>query len=99
MIVDRLARNALLAKQAGMSYGRWKAMQHIVPVEKKAESQEGWKACEACKEPFKPFSVNQRFCCSDCQKAAYAEKQKELQRVYQRNYRERRKATATSGTI
>ena len=95
--MDNLARNAMLAKQAGMSYGRWKAMQPVVPVEKKTGIPDGWKECEECRKPFKPFNGKQRFCCTDCQKAAYAEKERELQRAYQRSYRERRKAGAANG--
>ena len=30
--MDRLAKNAMLAKQAGMSYGKWKAMQQPVKI-------------------------------------------------------------------
>jgi hypothetical protein len=38
--MDNLARNAMLAKQSGLSYGKWKAMQPIVEI-KKPEIQEG----------------------------------------------------------
>ena len=30
--MDNLARNAMLARQAGMSYGKWKAMQDPVKI-------------------------------------------------------------------
>ena len=52
--MDNLARNAMLARQDGVSYGKWKAMQPIVKVEpEKDEIPEGWKRCEVCGKPFK----------------------------------------------
>ena len=70
--MDRLARNAMLARQAGLSYGKWKALQPIVPVEKKP-IPEGWKECERCGKPFKP-GPRQRFCELYCRVQAYEEK-------------------------
>ena len=29
--MDRLARNAMMARQAGMTYGKWKALQYVPP--------------------------------------------------------------------
>ena len=86
--MDRLARNAMLAKQANMSYGKWKAMQPIVPVEKKAESQEGWIKCAYCGKAFKPHNPQQKYCEYACRERGYAEKESEIQR----KYREKRKA-------
>lgn len=62
--MDNLARNAMLAKQAGMSYGRWKAIQ---PQQKKQEDKipDGWIQCLNCGKPFKP-TPNQKFCEYHC---------------------------------
>ena len=74
--MDRLAMNAMLARQAGMSYGKWKAMQKPVEVQKKA-IPDGWQVCEWCGKPFKPKTKKkQMYCEIGCQKEAYKEKQK-----------------------
>ena len=49
--MDNLARNAMLARQAGMSYGKWKAMQPIVQIVK-PEIPEGWQKCDGCGVAF-----------------------------------------------
>lgn len=69
--MDRLSRNAMLAKQAGMSYGKWKAMQP--PVDATKTIPDGWKACEYCGKPFPPKS-HQRFCEYSCREAAQRER-------------------------
>ena len=86
--MDRLARNAMLARQAGMSYGKWKAMQPVVNVKEMKELPEGWIKCECCEKPFKPFSGNQRYCEYMCRERGYAEKM----RQQQYEYRQRKKA-------
>lgn len=68
--MDRLARNAMLAKQAGMSYGKWKAMQ---PRVEKPAIPDGWKTCEYCGKPYKP-AKGKRFCDVVCREAAYKER-------------------------
>ena len=74
--MDRLARNAMLARQANMSYGKWKAMQPIVEVDKDAVP-EGWRVCEWCGKAFKPKTKKkQRFCDFVCQRYAYFAKNK-----------------------
>lgn len=50
--MDNLAKEAKLARQAGMSYGKWKAMQNPVKINK--EIPEGWSVCQWCGQPFKP---------------------------------------------
>lgn len=36
---DKLARDAAAARAAGMSYGKWRAMQPVVPVEPKKPAE------------------------------------------------------------
>jgi hypothetical protein len=67
--MDRLAKNAMLAKQSGMSYGKWKAMQPRVDVEKPA-IPDGWIACEHCGKAFKSKN-GKRFCDETCRSVAY----------------------------
>jgi hypothetical protein len=66
----------MLAKQAGMSYGKWKALQPIVPA-KKNDIPEVLSPCEWCGKTFKPRK-NKRFCGSSCRdKARYARTKKD----------------------
>ena len=71
--MDNVIREAMLAKQAGMSYGQWKALQPVVQVEKKIP--EGWKPCEWCGKLFEGHK-NKRFCEYYCREEAYKEKAK-----------------------
>ena len=76
--MDNLARNAMLARQAGMSYGQWKAMQQPVKIEKAVP--DGWIVCENCGKAFKPKTKRpQRFCNCVCQKQTYQKKRKTMQ--------------------
>ena len=93
--MDRLARNAMLAKQSGMSYGKWKAMQPIVPIEKK-KLPDGWAECKACGRPFKPLTKQQRYCEPGCRNSAYRERCNALKREYYRKRRDRMSNTAES---
>ena len=71
--MDRLAKNAMLAKQAGLSYGRWKAMQPRVEVD--TEKTEGWTVCEwkRCGKAFPP-KHGKKFCDAYCRQEAYKER-------------------------
>ena len=91
--MDRLARNAMLAKQAGMSYGQWKALQPRVPIVKEEKIPDGWILCGYCGKPFKQKRSNQQYCDVYCRERGYYEK--EL--ANQRRYREKRKAGAKNG--
>ena len=77
--MDNVIREAMLAKQAGMSYGQWKALQPVVEVEKKIP--DGWIACEWCGKPFAPKN-RKRFCEIGCRTDAYREKAREIRADY-----------------
>jgi hypothetical protein len=62
----------MLARQAGMTYGKWKAMQPRVDIEKPT-IPDGWKACEYCGKAFKPVQ-GKRFCEEYCRQQAYYER-------------------------
>ena len=88
--MDRLSRNAMLARQAGMSYGKWKALQPIVPIVKK-KIPDGWKECEGCGKVFKPGDPRQRFCDIGCRNEAYYQRRRELLKEYaKKKYREKK---------
>lgn len=90
--MDRLARNAMLAKQAGMSYGQWKALQPIATTEPKQEIPDGWRSCQVCGKLFKPKGGGQRFCEPACRDSAYYIKKKKIRTEYMRRYRLEKKA-------
>lgn len=75
--MDNLAKDAAAALAAGMSYGRYKAMQgepkKVVTVE---GLPKGWKRCLWCNTPFKP-TKDQKYCELFCQKAAQRDREKQ----------------------
>lgn len=75
--VDILALEAAAALQAGMSYGKWKAMGGKVEPTVDAPLVKGWQICKRCGKIFKPKKgVRQLFCNPDCQYEAAKEKQR-----------------------
>ena len=95
MIMDNLARCAMLAKRDGMSYGQWMAIHGEKQIKKKEEpAEEGWKQCEYCGKLFSA-RPHKRFCELACRTAAYYEKNSETiikkAKDYQRRYREKKK--------
>ena len=95
--MDNLAKDAAAALAAGMSYGKWKAMQGYRTVEKIEEIPEGWKLCKRCGKAFKPTN-KQIYCDIDCQKAAQREKDKGKRREYWKEYAARKKVANESCT-
>jgi hypothetical protein len=68
--MDNLAMNAMLASQAGMSYGQWKAMQPVVEVERTPDERE--RVCQYCGKTFLLKTKRERkFCDAHCQKEAW----------------------------
>jgi hypothetical protein len=77
--MDNLARDAMLADQAGMSYGKWKAMHPNTTPKKEDVIPKGWGVCEFCGKPFKG---GRRFCDIECRTKAYKDKAREIQKEY-----------------
>lgn len=74
--MNNLARDAMLAKQAGMTYGQYKAMQDPVTVKKGIP--EGWLVCAWCGKQYKPKTKRkQLYCDFVCQREAQKEKDRE----------------------
>lgn len=89
---DKLAQDAAAALAAGMSYGKWKALQENPEPEKKKDGlPEGWKFCKRCGKPFKARKT-QVYCEISCQRETAIEKDRERHNERQRQYRERKKA-------
>ena len=92
--MDNLAKDAAEALKAGMSYGKWKALQKTVPIKKKEGIPDGWRVCKHCGMPFKPKMKSQIYCEAACQRAEACKKHKAKQLEAMRRYRERKKAGA-----
>lgn len=74
--MDNLDHCAMLAREAGISYGKWKALQPVVKVEKVVPVlPDGWKSCEWCGKPFKSIK-GKRFCEAGCRTEAARAKDK-----------------------
>ena len=73
--MDNLARNAMLARQANMSYGKWKAMQPQAEIITK-QLPEGWRRCWCGKE----FTgrANKKHCCRACRVEHYNRKRRNI---------------------
>ena len=72
--MDRLSMNAMLARQAGMTYGKWKAMQQPVKIEEKP-LPEGWLKCQWCGKQIKQANKRKKmYCDSICGRQAYYQK-------------------------
>ena len=80
MTMDNLARNAMLARQAGMTYGKWKAL-HYKPEEFKPpvpEQSEYERVCEYCGQRFLVKSNRvQKYCEWYCRHEAQKQRDKE----------------------
>ena len=91
--MDNLAKDAAAALAAGMSYGKWKAMQEEGAIERKLPK--GWRVCLHCGKPFKPTGNSiQKYCEYVCQRAAADARSREKAAQRQQAYRERKKAEA-----
>ena len=95
--MDRLARNAMLARQAGMTYGKWKALQPIAPLEPKP-IPEDWRKCEECGTPFEPRG-GKRFCCDRCREKHGWKKKSQKRAEYMRLYRAEKRAEAGESDV
>lgn len=67
---DRLTREAILAVEAGMTYGKWKAAQAKA---QQSVTDDGFHKslvkCPWCGTHFKP-NRSQKYCCQDCKRQA-----------------------------
>lgn len=90
--MDNLARCALLAKKAGVSYGQWMAIHGEKVITKKDEIlPPGWKLCEECGKPFRS-RCGKMFCDGVCAKRAYYKKNHDqILEARKICYRERKK--------
>ena len=73
--VDKIALDNAAALAAGMSYGKWKAMQEVKIKPK--EIPEGWLVCQHCGKAFKPKTKRPtKYCEVFCQERASQAREK-----------------------
>ena len=89
--MDNLARDAMLAKQRGISYGQLKAMQEPVKFVPKT-IPDGWKECRGCGKAFKPNNNKQKYCDITCRNDTYRATHRDFFKEKSKKYRENRKA-------
>lgn len=82
--MDNLTRDALAAQAAGMSYGKYKGLQHALGGQQQAApapTQSTRKTfdlvCLQCGGAFVAKSARKKYCCEDCKKQHDNEKWKE----------------------
>ena len=87
---DKLSREVAQALACGMSYGKWKAMQDSVKIEKK-EIPDGYKKCKGCGELFIAKDVRQLYCDGVCRhEANYRRNREKINERARNRARERR---------
>ena len=75
---DKLAQDASAALKAGMSYGKWKALQGYTPIQPKEHKKSEWdKVCAFCGEDFEANRTNQLYCSKACEKKSCYQRRKE----------------------
>ena len=79
--MDKLSREVAKALAAGMSYGKWKAMQPIVkPEAKPVEVDKGiLDNCNWCGKPFNS-THGAKYCCDECRYEGNRHKANERER-------------------
>jgi hypothetical protein len=81
--MDNLTRDAVAAKKAGMTYGKWKAMQDTGPIV--TVPRGGMiRTCKFCGKEFRQYDKRQRLYCDDVCK-------------YKQNYRRIKERMAEDG--
>ena len=78
----------MLAREANMTYGKWKALQPVVDI-KKLE-MESWPKCEWCGKPFKK-KYGKKFCDDSCRIEANKLKIRKRKTEYMRAFRAKKK--------
>ena len=94
--MDRLSRDAMRARQAGVSYGKYIAMKAEEPeIEAEDEIPEGWIKCKFCGRPFKPYDKRMLYCDSICRQKSNAPRNRERRR--EKYWEEKAKRGAEDG--
>ena len=67
---DKLAQESAMALAAGMSYGKWKAMQSCKEI-KRTDQSSNWRICEWCGKPFMLKTNRNHVKCIECRRMEY----------------------------
>ena len=89
--LDNLSLDMIQCKKDGygVHYGRWKALQPVVEVEKAIP--DNFRSCEYCGQWYKPTSKRaQKYCGAYCQILAQRARDRDKLAKYQREWRERK---------
>ena len=90
---DILALEAAAALEAGMSYGKWKAMGGKIEPGENTPLPNGWQTCKRCGKAFKPKRGCRQFYCNpECQYETQKERNRDRKREQARANRERLEA-------
>lgn len=80
--MDNLARDSMLARKAGMTYGQWKALQPVRKIERTPGEREC--VCEFCGKTFvKKTNQRRKYCDWSC--SNYAGQARERERRERKN--------------
>ena len=66
--MDQLTKDCIEAQKAGMSYGKWKAMQPPREKPKQKEEKPSNKRCRVCGTAIPMTSKRMVYCSDECQK-------------------------------
>ena len=90
MEIDRLSAESSMALAAGMSYGKWKAMQNPVKIIPTPKPNEMKCICELCGKEFIQYDRRARkYCSTSCKNAiAYERKKERIQNGKAENVRD-----------
>ncbi len=92
---DKLSQDVSKAIAAGMSYGKWMAMQHN-PAKAEKKIPDGWLVCQYCGKPFKPKTRRpQLYCEAGCQRQAQYERDRARLSQYKKEWRAKQKERGT----
>ena len=75
---DKLAQDAKAAREAGMTYGKWKAMQSPVNVVPSSKRKGIKKICLHCgKEFYQTSAIEKKYCDENCRNYYYQNRVRE----------------------
>ena len=99
-MVDQLTRDSIAAQKAGMTYGKWKALHYVPPVEVEIPKQEvegpevkeedPERLCRTCGRPVRGHA-NRRYCNDACKYEVAKIRQNEWQKAKYRREHEAQK--------
>lgn len=75
--MDQLTLDCIAARQAGMTYGKYKAMRYTPTEAPKAKKDEQEPLCAVCGKVIMDYRKNKKYCCPRCYEEAMQAKARE----------------------